>query len=365
MKLILADILAGQELLRFSSIADTVWAIERNEIVNFTPADMSHPLVQQLQAIPAPGVIFATSGSTGKPKYALHDLRPMLAMWRAGKPRRVIAHMALDHIGGFNTIMHTLYSGGELIFPPNSSVSAVCTAIQNHKAEVLPTTPSFLRLLLAVDHRHWDLSSLKLITYGTEPMHESTLQQLAKAFPGVQLKQTYGLSELGIFRTKSRGNDSTWLKLGDDTHQVQVRDGILWVKAKTAMLGYLNAPYYVDPEGWYSTGDRVETDGEWYRILGRASELINVGGLKVHPAEIENHILAVEGVADCTISSEPNYMLGHAVTCTLWPQYDYVYECVRDRVKEHCKQLDRYKRPMKYRQGGDDAITERWKKRRV
>lgn len=53
------------------------------------------------------------------------------------------------------------------------------------------------------------------------------------------------------------------------------------------MLGYLNAASPFTDDGWFKTGDEVEQDGEWLRILGRRSEIINVGGEKVSPAEIE------------------------------------------------------------------------------
>jgi long-chain acyl-CoA synthetase len=55
-----------------------------------------------------------------------------------------------------------------------------------------------------------------------------------------------------------------------------------------AMLGYLNATSPFDREGWMNTQDLVEVDGEFVRILGRKSEMINVGGKQVHPIEVED-----------------------------------------------------------------------------
>src|SRR6202011_5481922 len=93
---------------------------------------------------------------------------------------------------------------------------SVCAAIETHRIELLPTTPTFLRLLLMADAvRRYDLSSLKIITYGTEPMPPSTLAAVREALPQVRFKQTYGLSELGILPTRSRDSGSVWLKLGN------------------------------------------------------------------------------------------------------------------------------------------------------
>src|SRR5690606_14521139 len=146
----------------------------------------------------------------------------------------------------------------------------------------LPTTQTFLNLtLLGKAWEGLDLSSLQLITYGTEPMPEATLKAVHERFPEVQLLQTYGLSELGILRSKSRSSDSLWVKVGGEGFETRIVDGLLEIKAQSAMLGYLNAPSPFTPDGWFRTGDAVEVDGEWLRILGRKSEMINVGGEKV------------------------------------------------------------------------------------
>jgi len=111
------------------------------------------------------------------------------------------------------------------------------------------------------------------MTYGTEPMQTSTLKRLSELFPDITLQQTYGLSEVGILRSKSRSSDSLWMKVGGDEFQTKIVNGTLWVKSDSAMLGYLNAPTPFDEEGYLDTGDMVEQDGEWLRILGRQSEI--------------------------------------------------------------------------------------------
>src|SRR6185369_15483612 len=127
------------------------------------------------------------------------------------------------------------------------------------------------------DHQRYDLSSLALITYGTEPMPASTLERVAQAFPSVKLLQTYGMTELGILRSQSRDSASLWVRVGGEGYETKVVDGRLWIRARSAMLGYLNAPTPFDAEGFLDTGDLVETDGEWVRFLGRKSDIINVG----------------------------------------------------------------------------------------
>ena len=80
-----------------------------------------------------------------------------------------------------------------------------------------------------------------------------------------------------------------------DGYKTRVVDGLLEVKAKSAMLGYLNAPSPFTDDGWFKTGDSVLENG-YYKILGRKSEIINVGGEKVYPQEVENIMLKMQEV---------------------------------------------------------------------
>ena len=180
-----------------------------------------------------------------------------------------------------NTLFHVLCHGGTAITAGSRSPDAICAAIQTHRIQLLPTTPTFIRMLLISEAiKRYDLSSLEVVTYGTEPMPENTLAHACSALPRVRFKQTYGLSELGIMATRSRDARSIWLKLGGPGFEHKIVEQTLWIRSASAMLGYLNAPSPFDSDGWFNTQDFVEVDGEYVRILGRRTELINVGGEK-------------------------------------------------------------------------------------
>jgi len=189
-------------------------------------------------------------------------------------------------------------------------------------------------------HCRYDLSSLRLITYGTEPMPAATLRGLTAIFPNVRFKQTYGLSELGVLPTRSPASDSLWLEIGCETRVV---DGELWIRSNTAMLGYLNQPSPFDEEGWYNTGDAVSVEGRFLRILGRKSDLINVGGEKVYPAEIEDVLLDLDNVRDATVWRQANPVTGQIVAARVTlaepedpPAFERrLYEFCRDRLAPH------------------------------
>ena len=158
----------------------------------------------------APPVSFCSvPGSTGQSKASALEFNSLLEKFRTPRSaHRTLIFLQPDHIGGINTLAHVLCNGGTLVPAPERTAEAVCSAIAAHRIQLLPTTPTFLRMLLISDviKRH-DLSSLEIVTYGTEPMPTSTLEAIREALPRVRFKQTYGLSELGIMPTQSRGSD--------------------------------------------------------------------------------------------------------------------------------------------------------------
>ena len=261
------------------------------------------------------GLVIFSSGSSGAHKAILHDFDNLLGKFQTSREKKVtLAFLLFDHIGGIDTLFGTLTSGGTLVTTASRDPDTVCRAIAEHHVHTLPTSPTFLNLMLISDA--WqvhDLSSLRVIAYGTEPMPPLTLRKLQSALPHVRMVQTFGMSELGVLRSKPRADNSLWMKFTGDGYQYQVRDGILWVKSPAAMLGYLNAPDLFDADGWLNTQDAVETDGEYLRILGRTTDLINVGGQKVYPSEVEAVLLEMGNVRDVAAYGEPSPLTGHFV----------------------------------------------------
>jgi long-chain acyl-CoA synthetase len=332
--------------------------------IETTGRKAAHAHYTTLRRRRSPGLVLFSSGSTGKHKAAVHDMAMLLEKFQV--PRhcyRTLVFLQLDHIGGINTLLYTLANGGTVVVPADRMPRTVCEAIAAHRVELLPTSPTFLNLLLlSEEHTRHDLSSLQLITYGTEPMPAATLRKVHEAFPGVRLLQTYGLSELGILRSQSRSSDSLWLRVGGEGYETKVVDGRLWVRARSAMLGYLNAPDPFDADGFFDTGDLVEVDGEWIRFLGRKSEVINVGGNKVFPMEVENTLLDLDNVEDVVVRGEPNPLTGQMVVAAVRLRTNEAPASFKTRMRLFCRgRLSAYKIPVKV-QFADTLHSERFKK---
>ena len=184
---------------------------------------------------------------------------------------------------------------------------------------MLPATPSFLNLLLlaGIPQTH-DLSSLRVVPYGAEPMPTGLLRRLRTALPQVDFVQRFGTSETGALPVRDEGTGLV-LRENQIGFSWKVVDGELWVRSPACALGYLSGDTerFAD-SGWFRTGDvAVQLPGGTIRILGRKEELINVGGEKVLPSEVENVLMAHHLVADCRVGPGTNAVLGQIVTAEI------------------------------------------------
>ena len=326
-----------------------------------------HDLINELRKNNHPGLIIMSSGSTGNSKAIVHDFNKLLNNFQKKKIGfKTIAFLLFDHMGGINTLLCTLYSGGSLIIPDTREVESVAKVIEAEKVEALITSPSFLNLLLLSQiHEKVNLISLKIINYGSEPMPESLLIRLNITFPWVKFSQAYGLSEIGVLKAKSKSSDSLFIKLDEDHARVRINEGMLEIKKENSMLGYLNAPSSYTEDGWFKTGDMVVEQDGYIKILGRKSDVINVGGEKVFPVEVENVLLKMEGVEDAVVSGEPNAILGNIVKVKLRVKAGFDQNEFKIKVRFFCKeQLPAYKIPQKIEFVNHEFHGQRFKKMR-
>ena len=297
-----------------------------------------------------PGLVLFSSGTSGEPKAAVHDFLALLEKFKTRrKALRTLNFLLFDHWGGLNTMFHILSNGGVVIATKDRNPENICELIEKHEIELLPASPTFFNLmLLSGAYEDYDLSSLKIISYGTEPMPENTLKRLKVIFPGVKLLQTYGLIELGVMRSKSEKDDSLWVKVGGEGFKTRIIDGILQIKADSAMLGYLNAPSPFTDDGWFVTGDEVLQKGDYIKILGRKSEIIIVGGEKVYPQEVENVIYEMDNVADVIVFGEKNQIMGNIVCVRVKLDNEENEAEFGLRLKKYCSgKLVKYKVPVR------------------
>ena len=281
----------------------------------------THELIEGLRAKKHAGLVLFSTGTTGRPKAILHDLTLFLKRFETPRPTlRTINFLLFDHIGGINTLLHTLFNKGVVVAPEARTVNSILETCRKYDVEVLPTTPTFLRMMLMSGAVPNEVpSSLKVITYGTERMDQPTLDELCKLLPKIDFRQTFGMSELGILRVKSEARDSLFMKIGGEGVETRVVNNVLQIRSPNRMLGYLNAPSPFNSEGWYDTKDVVEEKNGFYKIVGRISDIINVGGLKFMASEVERVALEFPNVSLVSAYSRRNPITGEHVELKVQP----------------------------------------------
>ena len=294
------------------------FVIEGNEVKHLCDSQ-SHELIDELRAKDHAGLVLFSTGTTGRPKAILHDLTLFMQRFETQRPTlKTINFLLFDHIGGLNTLLHTLFNKGTVVAPKSRSVEDILATCAAHEIEVLPTTPTFLRMMLMSGLIPDGFpKSLRIVTYGTERMDQPTLDALCELLPNVEFRQTFGMSELGIVRVKSESRDSLFMKIGGEGVETRIVDNVLEIRSQNRMIGYLNADSPFDSEGWYNTKDIVEEHNGFIKVTGRTSEVINVGGLKFMASEVERVALQYQHVSLAKAEAKPNPITGQHVELTV------------------------------------------------
>jgi acyl-CoA synthetase (AMP-forming)/AMP-acid ligase II len=140
-------------------------------------------------------------------------------------------------------------------------------------------------------------------------------------------------------------------------------DGELQIHTATAMMGYLNAPSPFTEDGWLRTGDEAVVEGGYIRILGRRSEIINVGGWKVYPAEVESVLEEMDGIEAAVVTGEVSGITGQQVKATVRLANPSSLKELRRAIWAYCQdKLPAYKIPQKIVITEEALVSSRMKK---
>lgn len=303
------------------------------------PGGGVHPHFGTLRSLHHPGLVLFTTGSTGEPKAAVHDFTRLTRKYtRPGKDLRTLLFFSLDHIAGLDTLFYGLSNGSTLVVPASRASEDVAAAVAAHGVEVLPVSPTFLtRLFWSEAHRRYDLSSLRVVTFGAEMMPPGLFEKCRETWPDVRLRHKYGTTETGALPVRPAPDDPLALHMDGPGFEARVIDGQLHIRAETTMLGYLNAPDPFTPDGWYETGDLAEVHGGACRILGRAEAVFNVGGDLVNPARVEAVLREMPGILEASVYPRPNLLLGNIVCADVYLSWIEDDKKLKLRIHEYCR----------------------------
>jgi acyl-CoA synthetase (AMP-forming)/AMP-acid ligase II len=313
--------------------------------------------------------VFYTGGTTGFPKGVMlsHDNLLASAMgglvataaFRIAPDARVLHAAPLFHIAGFGVALMTSIVGIPQVVMPLFDAEEVAALVQEHRVSEIFLAPTMLHMLL--DHPRfasYDLSSLRLVTYGASPISATLLGRVLRALPGTSLIQAYGQTELSPLATllmpldhldadparlRSAGRPCLHAHVrivgpdGDELARGEV--GEIVARGDHVMLGYWNRPNESGEAlrgGWMHTGDLGFMDDEGYlTVVDRLKDMIVTGAENVFSAEVESAVDAHPAVACCAVIGLPDPTWGervHAVV-VLRPGCEVSAEEIRAHTK--------------------------------
>jgi len=295
-------------------------------------------------------VVLFTSGTSGEPTPVMHTWNTLAAAVRSSaalRGRRWLLTYQPSTFAGFQVLAQALFTGGCLVVPSGVGGSQATNSFVAHAIEFASGTPTFWRMALHGAARGaFEGAAIRQITLGGEAAGQSLLDRLAATFPDTRITHVYASTEMGVcFSVHDRREGFPLAFLQDPTlpAQLRIEDGELLVRSTRSMTGVLGREL---SGGWFRTGDLVEIHEDRVLFVGRRSDTINVGGLKVHPLEVEEIIRTVEGVQEVRVHSVASSMVGELVTARLQPVEGIDREQLRAAVLSRCREkLPKHKVP--------------------
>jgi acyl-CoA synthetase (AMP-forming)/AMP-acid ligase II len=273
-----------------------------------------------------PAVYLLTSGTSGRPKCAKHtwtSLSRAVKLRDSGRGQRWLLGYPMAQFAGLQVVLQSLHNGGTLVVPRDFSPPRSIEAVIDRRVECITCTPTAARLMLACSSRPLLRdSAVRHVTLGGEAVDQRTIDELRDAFPSARIACTYASTKLGLLLVASDGKagfDPTAI----DGERFKLDGGELFARRTArAMMGYVgrqgasSETERVNQSGqdsWASTGDLAEVRGDRLFILGRKDDVINVGGFKVVPAQVEETIRSVRGVVEAAVVAHRSSILGNLV----------------------------------------------------
>jgi acyl-CoA synthetase (AMP-forming)/AMP-acid ligase II len=274
-------------------------------------------------------LVIRTTGTTGAPKGARHDWRVLGQTVETVQPKpdqRWLLAYGPQQFAGIQVLLHVLASRATLVAPFPRQPKDGLDAILSHGVTCVSATPTYWRFLLAeARSRQVQLLGLEQITLGGEASPADLLDEIRATFPFARVSQVYASTEFGSITSVNDGLPgisigSLW-SASNPASNVRAENGELWVRAEAGMLGYADDLDGDTPSAtaWRPTGDLVEIVGTRVLFRGRQSEIINVGGVKVHPLPVEERILAIESVEAARVFGRPSTLTGAIVAVEIVP----------------------------------------------
>jgi long-chain acyl-CoA synthetase len=303
-------------------------------------------------------VCFTTSGSTGRPRVALTTQANLLASLRTNaavlgvKPgMRILSAVPFHHSGGFICMLLPLLFGATAVVLQSFTPAAAEAAVAQERVQLVVGSPFIYSMLLESNANRASFASVETaISFGA-PMAPDVARRSEERL-GLRVRQLYAATETGVIAIQSPDTPfqpgvAGHIVASAEVHILDERgerlglgcNGEVAVAGPGVVAGYLKEPDLnreLFRNGFFRTGDLGRLDASGTLILcGRSKTVLNLGGIKVDPAEIEGVLLEMPEVRDCTVRGVPDARQGEIVAATIGVRPGSTLS--RQAVVAHCR----------------------------
>jgi long-chain acyl-CoA synthetase len=340
---------AHEDLIRFDGLGLTAPAVCVEPVDDETPV-----------------LICYTSGSTDRPhpvtrshSHEIWNARTYAQVWDYLPSDRALVNLPLSWAWGLSTLAQALLSvGATVVLHKEFTAAETLAEIQSSKISLFAGTMSMYTALLGeLDRRTYDLSSLRHLYRGGEPINVEVVKALETRI-GLHLSDGYATTEAAPIiavdpvnhpdappGTAGRLVPGAKVRIVDDEGNDVPRGevGEAWVGGPGIMLGYWDEPAltaaHLTPDGWFRSSDLLlEGDGGYYFVVGRSSDVIIRNGAKIAPAEVESALTSLPGIRDSVAVGVPDEDFGECIVAFVLPDprcimsADDVFDHLSDRI---------------------------------
>jgi len=312
-----------------------------------------------------------TSGTMGPPKLVVHSLSSLTGAIRCNEilPKRVVWGTLYDirRFGGLQVFLRAILSGSSLVLSsPTESIGSYLTRAGSFGVTHISGTPSQWRRVLMSGSAH--LIAPEYVRLSGEIADQAILNHLRSTYPQARIVHAFGSSEAGtVFEVKDGAAGFPASVIGRGANiEMKVQSQTLRVRSPWTASRYLgdDAPVLKDGEGFVDTGDLLDLrDGRYY-FIGRRDGRINIGGLKVHPEEVEAVINLHPAVHMSRVRAKKSPITGSIVIADVvlisQPAAEsHVVQALQSDLLQFCrKSLPSHKVPVLFRFVSTLAIAE-------
>lgn len=301
-------------------------------------------LIANESCISLPNLWLQTSGTTGRPKWVAYAPYLLSESLRLGTNSHACWLLTYDpaSFAGLQVMLSALLGGHTLISTHGiAKPAAMLEMVNKYQVSHVSGTPTFWRSFARA--AKGEVTSVKHITLGGELADQPTLDMLSRHFPHSRIRHIYATTETGVVFSVQDGRAGfprSWINTTQSNGiRLAISDhGTLLVSSSRTRVDQGNT--MVD------TGDVVELDGERAFFKGRIDNVINVGGQKIFPEKVEEHLLRLPFVGDVRVSARPSPITGYILIADIVPREGYgSAEHMKSLIREHLKTLPRYAQP--------------------